>query len=151
MNETPVAGIRFSVVDSKVTAGQKTKFQGTVTLTAHYNREDLWSDIVARFNGLEMHRGGDIQSELIAILQGQVDMLEAELASKGNADLVRAQRAEQAASIAQSDKVRAVQQAELLTAQMAMKTRELEDAYEKLREWDRWLAIHKLSCPSFPR
>lgn len=150
MKEASVAGITFYVTDRNLEAGTgtNTKYKGSVTLTGHFNREDLWASIVDRLNGLEMHKGGDIQSELITILQGQVDMLETQVAQQGTIDRERAQRAEQAASMATSDRVRAVQHAELLQAQLDMRTRERDTAIENSNQWAQWHASHKAVCPS---
>ena len=147
MKDTSVAGIRFSVVDCAVTAGATTKFQGKVTLVAHYNREDLWEAITRRLDGIELHKGGDLQSELITILQGQVEMLEQQVAHQGHIDRERAQRAEQTASIAQADKVRAEQLAELLKTQLEVRARELAVSQEDNKKWSDWYVYHKPLCP----
>lgn len=147
MNEPSVAGIKFNVTGSAVQAGSSTKFMGSVTLAAHFNREDLWQSIVRRLDGLELHKGGDIQSELITILQGQVDILEEQVGQQSTADRQRAQIAEQAASIATADKVRAEQHAELLQAQLEMRTRERDTAAAANNEWNRWHRDHMADCP----
>lgn len=146
MREPSIAGIKFFVAESELTAGSNSKFQGTVTLTAHFNREDLWDAILKRLDGVEMHRGGDIQSELILILQGQVDQLEEQLRNQGTADRERAQRAEQTASIATADAVRSKQHAELLQAQLNMRTRELEDTQKANQAWKEWHDAHQRIC-----
>lgn len=146
--EPSIAGIRFFVSHSSRSAGApgKTKFQGTVSLVAHFDRDDLWEAVIRRLHGLELYKGGDIQSELIEILQGRLDLLEKELEDKGTEDRQRAQRAEQSASIATADKVRAEQQAELLKAQLGMKQRELEEAYKANQSWRDWYEAHNRMC-----
>lgn len=151
MKEPSIAGIKFFVASSSIEATPPThsspgKYQGTVILTGHFNREDLWTSIVQRLNGAEMHRGGDLQSELITILQGQVEQLEEQLQSQGTADRERAQRSEQASSIAVADAVRARQHAQLLQAQLEMKERELQDALKANQSWVDWHAAHQRTC-----
>lgn len=150
MKETSVAGIKFYVTDKKLESGSqfyKVKYKGSVTLTGHFNREDLWTSIVDRLDGLEMHKGGDIQSELITILQGQVDMLEQQVSQQGTADRERAQRAEQAASLAESERVRSAQHVELLQAQLDMRTRERDAAMTTNKGWTDWYSQHASACP----
>jgi hypothetical protein len=152
-NAAQAMGIKFFVVDTqlRVPEGEETKFVGRVTLTAHFNREDLWEAILQRLNGVELYKGGDLQSELIGILQGQVDMLEAELEQKGTADKERAQRAEQSASLANAERVRAQQHAELLQAQLSLQSIELAETKGVLGQWQRWHAAHQAVCSSVPR
>lgn len=118
-------------------------YKGSVQLLCHFNRVDLWEAVLRRLNGLEMHKGSDIQSELLCILQGKVELLENELEQHGKADRERAQRAEQAASLANADKVRAEQYASLLKAQLDIKSAELEDLRGTVRMWENW---YKQNC-----
>ncbi len=145
-----VAGIRFFLKDQSVSAAERAKFQGQVILGAHFDSMDIWNDVIERLNNLEVYRGSDIQSELITILQGQVDMLEKELEARGTSDRERAQRAEQAASISSADAVRSRQHAELLKAQIEVKDRELADTQRAYQEalkanqaWQAWFEANR--------
>jgi len=147
MNQ-PSTGIRFHVDGATTESGRNSRFMGTVTLKAHFNNKDIWDAVIERLNGLEIYRGGGIETELINILQGQVDILEAELANRGTEDKQRAYKAEAALSLAEADKVRAQQQAELLKAQLDMRTRELEDASKANSAWKAWYDAHQRICHS---
>lgn len=147
MNQ-PSTGIKFYLVEATAEAGKVSKFVGTVTLRAHFDNRDVWDAVIERLDGLDIHRGGSIETELIHILQGQVDMLEAELATKGTEDKQRAYRAEAAVSLSEADKVRALQQASLLKAQLEMRTRELEDANKANAAWQTWYEAHQRICHS---
>jgi hypothetical protein len=141
-----LSGIKFYVKKSQIWTGETTKFQGEVQLTASFDRQDLWNAVLERLNGLNLHRGGDIQSELIEILQGKVELLEAEVQARGNVDRERAQRAEQEASLARADAVRSKQQVELLQAQIQMKDRELAEAMKANYAWQNWFSAHMQIC-----
>lgn len=151
MKEPSVAGIRFYVESKTQSANPLLKggnwFNGTVTLTCHFNRQDLWDAITQRLHGIELHKGSDIQSVLIEIQEGRISLLEKALEDRGEEDRQRAQRAEQVASLATSDKVRAEQHIHLLKHQLDLKTIELDSAKDTNDKWNSWFADHKTRCP----
>lgn len=151
MKEPSVMGVTFHVDKHEMLSGSNvkvpTKYLGLVTLKAHFNREDLWKKVVQRLNGLTLYKGGDIQTELIGILQGQVELLEKQVQSMSHTDRERAQRAEQAASLARAEAARATQHVELLQAQLEMRTRERDTYQQYMKQWQAWYDNHKAHCP----
>jgi hypothetical protein len=145
-------GIRFFVKSSlkERSSTSQARFMGTVEMIAHFDREDLWYSVLKRLDGIQLYKGGDLQTTLIEILQGQVDILEKQVAAQSTVDRERAQVAEQSASIAVSDCVRAQQHSGLLQAQLDMRTRERDTALAENKRWVNWYCQHKSTCPLEP-
>lgn len=137
-------GIRVFIEKSNIYTNKddskRAKYKGTINIVSHFNNPDLWEQVVKKLNGQELFGGTDLQSELIAILQGRLQLMERELEARGTEDRQRAQRAESEASIAKSDLIRAQQQVELLQAQLKMKTIEAEGYTNSLKQWADWYA-----------
>ena len=151
MKDVSLTGIKFKVDSASIEQGTGTKYIGRIGLVGHFNREDLWQAIVRRLDGIEMHKGGDLQSELIILLQGQIELLEQQVANQGNEDRARAQVAEQEASLAKADLIRTQQHVQLLQAQLEMRHNELRQQQGELKQWAEWYAHHQGICPSIPR
>lgn len=151
MKEPSVAGVTFHVdrhdiINAPNGLESVRRYQGLVTLKAHFNRKDLWEAVIKRLDGATLYKGGDIQSDLIEILQGRLEILEKELEGKDNTDKERAQRAEQASSLARAEAARSAQHAELLQAQLDMRTRERDTYKQYLDQWQAWYDNHKPHC-----
>lgn len=151
MKEPSLAGVTFHVDKHTLLNGSEvkapeTRYLGLVTLKAHFNRKDLWEAVIKRLDGATLYKGGDIQTELIEILQGKIELLEEDLADRGTVDRERAIRAEQQASLARAEAVRASQHVELLQAQLEMRTRERDTNKQYLDQWQAWYDTHKQHC-----
>lgn len=139
-------GVKFHVTESTVKDSVSTKYAGTVTLKAFFNIRDTWDDVVKRLDGIVLNKGGDLQSEIIALLQDQVDLLEGQVAQQSTEDRERAQRAEASATHAEQRAVRAEQHVQLLQAQLGMRTRDLATAIETNKGWTDWYSAHANAC-----
>lgn len=148
MKTSELEGITFHVKNSTVNAGGVAKYHGEVVLTSGFDRQEIWKHVIKRLDNLTLNRGGDLQSAIIELLQGQVDTLEAEVENQGTEDRQRAQRAEAAATHAEARAVRAEQHQQLLQAQLDMRTRERDTALLNTQGWGNWYAKHMASgCP----
>lgn len=140
-------GVKFYVVESSVNESVSTQYVGSVTIKAFFNIRDTWDDVVKRLDGIVLNKGGDLQTEIIALLQDQVDILESRVAQQSTEDRERAQHAEASATHAEQRAVRAEQHVQLLQAQLEMRARERDRALDDVNKWAVWYGNHAGICP----
>jgi hypothetical protein len=129
------AGVTFYLDDSELGKGvadaKGKKYVGKAILSATVRDVDLWEQLMEQINGLLMYKGSDLKTELIGVLQNRASKMEKSMETRDAEQAEQVQRADQRASLAEGDKVRAEQRVRLLEAEVA-RLKEMEVQLESL-------------------